>query len=135
MSATHECTTLVLGSGIAGLTYALKTARFGDVIILTKKDRAESNTNYAQGGVAAVTDPTDSFELHVKDTLGAGGGLCRRAAVELVIPYHDGSAAVSRAFGIVPLVVVRRMGVRDQNGRAACGGQFGEGGRSRATDN
>jgi len=80
-----ECVTLVLGSGIAGLTYALKAARHGPVILLTKKDRAESNTNYAQGGVASVTDPTDSFDLHVADTLQAGAGLCRREAVETVV--------------------------------------------------
>lgn len=83
--AVDECVTLVLGSGIAGLTYALKAAQFGEVILLTKKDRAESNTNYAQGGVASVTDPTDSFDLHVADTLQAGGGLCRREAVEVVV--------------------------------------------------
>jgi L-aspartate oxidase len=80
-----ECTTLVLGSGIAGLTYALKAARWGDVIILTKKDRAESSTNWAQGGVASVMAPDDSFDLHVQDTLEAGAGLCRREAVETIV--------------------------------------------------
>jgi L-aspartate oxidase len=97
--SAHECTTLVLGSGIAGLTYALKTARFGDVVIVTKKDRAESNTNYAQGGVASVTDPTDSFELHVRDTLVAGAGLCRRDAVELVVRAGPGLVAELIDFG------------------------------------
>jgi L-aspartate oxidase len=85
VKTVHECTTLVLGSGIAGLTYALKASRFGPVIVLTKKDRAESSTNYAQGGVASVSEPTDSFELHVRDTLEAGAGLCRREAVELMV--------------------------------------------------
>ena len=68
---------LVLGSGIAGLTFALKVAPRGRVAIVTKKDRAESNTNYAQGGIAAVTGKDDSFELHVRDTLEAGAGLCK----------------------------------------------------------
>jgi len=66
---------LVLGSGIAGLTFALKVAPHGRVAIITKKHRAESNTNYAQGGIAAVTSKEDSFELHVRDTLEAGAGL------------------------------------------------------------
>ena len=69
---------LVLGSGIAGLTFALKVAPRGRVAIVTKKDRAESNTNYAQGGIASVTSKEDSFELHVRDTLEAGAGLVQR---------------------------------------------------------
>ncbi len=85
MKVVHECTNLVLGSGIAGLTYALKASQWGDVLLLTKKERAESSTNRAQGGVASVMDPRDSFELHVEDTLRAGAGLCRREAVELVV--------------------------------------------------
>ncbi|HET9886540.1 MAG TPA: FAD-binding protein, partial [bacterium] len=82
MKIAHECTTLVLGSGIAGLTYACKAAEHGDVLIMTKKKPADSNTNYAQGGIASVTDARDSFEMHVQDTLEAGAGLCRRDAVE-----------------------------------------------------
>ena len=85
MNPTHECTTLVLGSGIAGLTYALKSSVHGDVVVLTKKDRAESSTNYAQGGVASVMGADDSFELHREDTLRAGAGLCRPAAVDVVV--------------------------------------------------
>jgi L-aspartate oxidase len=76
---------LVLGSGIAGLSFALKVAPHGRLAIITKKDRAESNTNYAQGGIAAVTSKEDSFELHVRDTLQAGAGLCREAAVRTII--------------------------------------------------
>src|ERR1700746_949732 len=63
---------IVLGSGIAGLTFALKVAPRGRVAIITKKNRAESNTNSAQGGIAAVTSKEDSFEIHVQDTLQAG---------------------------------------------------------------
>ncbi|MER3559080.1 MAG: L-aspartate oxidase, partial [Armatimonadota bacterium] len=66
---------LVLGSGIAGLTFALNTAPHGSVAILTKKQRSESNTNYAQGGIAAAVGPDDSWELHYEDTLRAGAEL------------------------------------------------------------
>src|SRR2546430_205013 len=76
---------LVLGSGIAGLTFALKVAPHGRVAIITKKNRAESNTNYAQGGSAAVTSKEDSFELHVRDTLQAGAGLCKEEVVRTVV--------------------------------------------------
>src|SRR6266571_2336802 len=76
---------LVLGSGIAGLSFALKVAPTGRVAIITKKDRAESNTNYAQGGIAAVTSKEDSFELHVRDTLQAGAGLCKEEVVRTVV--------------------------------------------------
>ncbi|MFN8179444.1 MAG: L-aspartate oxidase [bacterium] len=80
-----ECVTLVIGSGIAGLTYALKAARWGSVVILTKKNRADSSTNFAQGGVASVMGPDDDYDLHVRDTLAAGAGLCRPEAVEIMV--------------------------------------------------
>jgi L-aspartate oxidase len=76
---------LVVGSGIAGLSTALKAARFGTVALLTKKHLAESNTNYAQGGIACVTSKEDTFELHVRDTLQAGAGLCREEAVREIV--------------------------------------------------
>ena len=76
---------LILGSGIAGLSFALKVAEHGRVAIVTKKDRAESNTNYAQGGIASVTSKEDSFELHVRDTLAAGAGLCREDVVRTIV--------------------------------------------------
>jgi L-aspartate oxidase len=76
---------IVLGSGIAGLSFALKVAPHGRVAIITKKNRAESNTNYAQGGIAAVTSKEDSFELHVRDTLEAGAGLCREEVVRTIV--------------------------------------------------
>jgi len=84
---------LVLGSGIAGLCFALKVAPRGRVAIVTKKDRAESNTNYAQGGIAAVTSKEDSFELHVRDTLKAGAGLCKEAIVRTII--EEGPARIA----------------------------------------
>lgn len=76
---------LVVGSGIAGLNFALKAAEHGTVMIITKADEDESNTKYAQGGIAAVIDPDDSFEKHVQDTLIAGDGLCDEAVVRMVI--------------------------------------------------
>ncbi len=84
---------LVLGSGIAGLSFALKVALHGRVAIVTKKDRAESNTNYAQGGIAAVTSKEDSFEFHVRDTLEAGAGLCKENVVRTII--QEGPARIA----------------------------------------
>src|SRR5512146_805797 len=84
---------LVLGSGIAGLTFALKVAERGRVAVITKKHRAESNTNYAQGGIAAVTSKEDSFELHVRDTLEAGAGLCNEQAVRTIV--EEGPARIA----------------------------------------
>ncbi|MEX0320907.1 MAG: L-aspartate oxidase [Puniceicoccaceae bacterium] len=77
---------IVVGSGIAGLSFARKVAEQGHkVCILTKKERAESNTNYAQGGIASVTSESDDFELHVKDTLTAGDGLCDEKVVRTIV--------------------------------------------------
>src|SRR5262245_22215676 len=84
---------LVLGSGIAGLSFALKVAPHGRVAIVTKKDRAESNTNYGQGGIAAVTSKEDSFALHVRDTLAAGAGLCKEDVVRTII--QEGPARIT----------------------------------------
>ncbi len=76
---------LVLGSGIAGLSFAIKAAELGSVAVVTKKEEVESNTNYAQGGIAAVTDVDDNFESHIGDTLKSGAGLCREDVVSFVI--------------------------------------------------
>ena len=83
---------LVIGSGVAGLSYALKVADHGSVAIITKKESAESNTNYAQGGIAAVVDEADSVESHVQDTMDAGAGLCDPEVVERVV--REGPARV-----------------------------------------
>lgn len=91
MSKSYDV--IVIGSGIAGLSFALKVAEAGKrVAIITKKNSAESNTNYAQGGIAAVTSQTDDVEMHVADTLDAGDGLCDEAAVREIL--NDGAASI-----------------------------------------
>ncbi len=74
---------LVVGSGVAGLTFAIKAAERGDVLLLTKREAQDSNTLWAQGGIAAVMDPEDTSQAHVADTLDAGAGLCHRVVVEI----------------------------------------------------
>lgn len=76
---------LVIGSGAAGLFFALKAAEYADVRVVTKKQAAQSNTNYAQGGIASVIAGTDSFESHIADTIEGGRGLCDREAVEIMV--------------------------------------------------
>lgn len=83
---------LVIGTGIAGYSAALKCARVGSVAVITKKSHSESNTNYAQGGIASVIAAEDSFDMHIHDTLKAGAGLCHRDAVELIV--HNGPSAI-----------------------------------------
>ncbi|MDP3024158.1 MAG: L-aspartate oxidase [candidate division Zixibacteria bacterium] len=81
---------LIIGSGIAGLSYALKVSELGSVAIITKKKDSESNTNYAQGGIAAVLSTDDSFELHIQDTLKAGEGLSNPEVVKKVVEAGPG---------------------------------------------
>ncbi len=76
---------VVVGSGLAGLTFALKAAESGTVCVLTKAELKESNTNYAQGGIAAAVGESDSWELHERDTLIAGAGLCDESAVRFLV--------------------------------------------------
>ncbi len=90
---TKQFDYLVLGSGIAGLTFALRVAPRGRVAIITKKNRAESNTNYAQGGIAAVTSKEDSVEMHVRDTLESGAGLCHEDVVRTIV--QEGPARIA----------------------------------------
>lgn len=80
-----KCDYLVIGSGIAGLSYALRVAEFGKVVIVTKKKDSDSATNLAQGGIAAVLGSDDSFSSHVQDTLDAGAGLCDVETVKRVV--------------------------------------------------
>ena len=79
---------LVIGSGIAGLFTALKVSEYADVILITKKNQSDSNTNYAQGGIASVIDTKDSFEKHIQDTMVAGAGLCNEKTVSILV--HEG---------------------------------------------
>jgi L-aspartate oxidase len=83
---------LVIGSGVAGLSFALEAAASGDVLIVTKRSAEESNTKYAQGGIAAVLGEGDSFEAHIDDTIRAGAGLCHDRAVEVCV--REGPARI-----------------------------------------
>src|ERR1043166_2054780 len=76
---------LVIGSGLAGLSFALKAAQSGSVTVLTKDRLPESATEYAQGGIASVWSPEDSFEEHSQDTMTAGADLCHPDVVDLVV--------------------------------------------------
>jgi L-aspartate oxidase len=89
---------LVIGSGIAGLWFSLRAARTGRVLIVTKKQDTESNTNYAQGGIAAAFGIDDSPDLHVQDTIRAGEGLCREEAVRAVA--EEGPRLVDELSGL-----------------------------------
>ena len=84
---------LVIGSGVAGLSFALKIAEYGSVVLVTKKQRADSNTNYAQGGIAAVMNGDDDMSLHARDTFVAGAGLCHPRAVWSLV--REGPARVA----------------------------------------
>ncbi|MCB2204281.1 L-aspartate oxidase [bacterium] len=92
MNAAYQSDVLVIGSGIAGLFYTLKVADSCRVALVTKKETVESNTNYAQGGIASVFADDDSMQLHMEDTLQAGKGLCHPDTVEMVV--REGPALV-----------------------------------------
>ena len=76
---------LIIGSGIAGLNFALQVADSGTVNLVTKSTASNTNTACAQGGIAAVSGTDDSFEIHEEDTMIAGAGLCHRDAVETLV--------------------------------------------------
>jgi L-aspartate oxidase len=80
---------LIIGSGIAGLSYALKIADTNNVYIVTKSNEDESNTKYAQGGIAAVWHESDSIEKHIEDTLVAGSNLCDPETVRIVVTEQE----------------------------------------------
>ena len=97
---TRNVDFLIIGSGIAGLSFALKAAQHGKVLIVTKSNEDESNTKYAQGGVAVVVDKLeDSFEKHISDTLIAGDGLCNPKVVDLVVREGPERIAEIIAYG------------------------------------
>jgi L-aspartate oxidase len=98
MSEPLETDYLVIGSGIAGFNFALLAAEHGRVVVCTKKRPNDTNTNWAQGGVAAVLAPDDSFDQHISDTLVAGDGLCDRKVVELCV--NEGPEQVKRLLDI-----------------------------------
>ena len=83
---------LVLGSGVAGLTFALKVADYGSVAIITKDELEESATKYAQGGIASVMADDDSCDLHAQDTIATGRGMCRDDVVRIIC--REGPARV-----------------------------------------
>jgi L-aspartate oxidase len=83
---------LVIGSGVAGMWFALKASRYANVLMVTKREAEESNSRYAQGGIAAVWSAPDDYEAHVQDTCDAGAGLCRVDAVEMAV--REGPARV-----------------------------------------
>ena len=93
MSEIVKTDFLVIGSGIAGLSFAIQASKHGKVTIITKKELMESNTNLAQGGIAAVLGTRDSFKLHISDTLRVGCGLCNREAVEVLV--ENGPKAIN----------------------------------------
>ena len=98
--ATHF-EAIIVGSGIGGLSFALNLAERGHAVaIVTKKTSSESNTNWAQGGIACVTDQTDDFASHVQDTLTAGDGLCDLAAVRHIIEAGPARVAELIAWGV-----------------------------------
>lgn len=88
----HKFDFLVIGGGIAGISFALKASKYGKVALLCKTTLDESNTSFAQGGIATVTYEPDNFEKHISDTLIAGDGHCRLEAVEKVV--HEAPAQI-----------------------------------------
>ena len=97
--AELRCDTLVVGSGIAGLSFALEASKHGDVVVVTKRSRDESNTKYAQGGIAAVLAPGDTFEAHAQDTIVAGAGLNDPEVVDMVVREAPARIAMLRDIG------------------------------------
>ena len=97
---TLDCDFLVVGSGIAGLTSAIHLSGQGSVLVVTKKESAESNTNYAQGGIACVVADDDSVAAHVRDTVVAGAGLCSESVVRAIVSAGPARIAELERFGL-----------------------------------
>ncbi|MDD3869887.1 MAG: FAD-binding protein, partial [Candidatus Cloacimonetes bacterium] len=85
MAMIYEYDYLVIGSGIAGLVYALQVSKYGKVAVVTKSSINDCNTDHAQGGIAAAIDTLDSFEAHIEDTYQAGAGLGKRKVISEII--------------------------------------------------
>ncbi len=109
---------LVIGSGVAGLSFALKVADVGKVAIVTKKGITDTNTSQAQGGIASVFSDADSFDLHIRDTLVAGDGLCNREVVEMVV--KDGPKRIRE---LVELGVRFNLAENNQKGNSNTSGK------------
>ena len=101
---------LVIGSGLAGLSFALKVAEYGKVCIVTKAKLEETNTRYAQGGIAAVTYAPDNYEKHVKDTLIAGDNLCNEDVVRMVVSEAPGQIQELILWVAVDLITQHHLG-------------------------
>lgn len=110
---THDF--LAIGSGLAGLTYALRAAEHGTVAVLTKAEVSESNTQYAQGGIAAAVGEADSWELHEQDTLMAGAGLCNPAAVRFLVQNAPGAIQWLAGLGATFDIELGREGGHSRN--------------------
>ena len=89
---------LIIGSGIAGLSFALKAATLGTVTLVTKKSQIDSATNLAQGGIAAVLAADDTYEMHIQDTLRSGAGICIKDIVRLVV--ENGPARIEELIAL-----------------------------------
>ena len=109
---------VVIGSGIAGLTFAVKAAKHGSVAVVTKRKGADSNTAWAQGGIACVTSDEDSFELHVRDTLEAGAGLCDEEVVRTMV--SEGPARIQDLIGRNGIFTSQRQARRHRQRGADC---------------
>ena len=117
---------LIIGSGVAGLSFALKVAEFGSVALVTKKDVEDSNTQRAQGGIASVFGDMDSFDLHIQDTLASGDGLCSVEVVEMVV--KNGPARIRE---LIDLGVRFNISGNNSDDNASCDLDLGrEGGHS-----
>ncbi|TLM98359.1 FAD-dependent oxidoreductase, partial [bacterium] len=86
----EESDFLVIGSGIAGLSFAIQAAKHGRVVLVTKQEIKESATNYAQGGIASVFSEEDTFDSHIQDTHVAGAGICHEDVVKMVVEEGPG---------------------------------------------
>jgi len=82
---------VVVGSGIAGLTFALNAAKHGKVALVTKRNADDANTSWAQGGISCVWSPEDTFDKHIADTLDAGAGLCHEDVVRTIVEEAPGA--------------------------------------------